>query len=131
MNRNLFSAVVCLCSFGFLLTIVGCGKSSDDGPRGVLEPKVAASHLQQAFTTAPEDIQQNATAASEALRSANYEQAILSLQAMTVRKDLTYDQGKAVYDSMAALEAKLIAAAAAGDERAKQTYELLKRSRRN
>ena len=131
MNRKFYSLIHWICLFGLLLVHTGCGKSGEDAARGVLQPKEAASSLQQAFASAPQEVKKNADAASEALRSAQYEQAIVSLQAMTARNDLTLDQGMAVYNSMAALEAKLIADADAGNANAKKTYELLKRSRRN
>lgn len=131
MKRSWTNLPVYLCLLGGLLMIAGCGKSENSTPQGVLKPKEAASTLQQAFSGAPPEIRNNAEAASEALRSANYETAITSLQAMTARNDLTLDQGMAVYNSMAALEARLMADAAAGNENAKKTYELLKRSRRN
>lgn len=121
--------LVCL-----LLGAMGCGKTKEEA--GVptaepLKPQEAATELQQAFVSAPPEVQQSAQAASEAMRVANYEQAIKSLQAMRMRQNLTPEQGMAVYNSSRALEANLIAAMEAGDPKAKQAYEMLRKTRRN
>ena len=116
-----------------LVLASGCHKSPEAIAPAATPPtpKDAASQLQQAFTGASSEIQNTATTVSEAMRTANYEQAVQSLQAIRVRKDLTLEQGTAVYNSEMALEASLIAGVNAGDPNAKRAYELLKKSRRN
>jgi hypothetical protein len=112
----------------------GCSKSSDaeNVPTAAPpKPPEAASQLQEAFVSAPPEVKQSAQAASEALRTANYEQAVQSLQTMRVRQGLTPEQGMAIYNSQRSLEARLIAAMEAGDPNAKRAYEMLKKSRRN
>ena len=116
-----------------LLALNGCGKpSADSTPTGTPpKPKEAASQLQQAFVSANVEVKNTANVASEALRTANYEKAIESLQTIKARQNLTFEQGMAVYNSERALEARLIAGMSAGDANAKRAYELLKQIRRN
>jgi hypothetical protein len=113
----------------------GCGKPSDPAATtpavAPSKPPEAASQLQQAFSSAPVEVKQSAEVASEALRTANYEQAVQALQGMRMRSGLTPEQGMAVYSSQRSLEASLIAAMQAGDPNAKRAYELLKKSRKN
>ena len=111
----------------------GCSESPEAGtPTATpLQPQEAASQLQQAFTSANPEVKNNATVASDALRTADYEKAIQSIQTIKARQNLTYDQGIAVYNTERALEARLIAGMNAGDPNAKRAYELLKKSRRN
>ena len=118
---------------GLLILITGCGKPEAEVAAGAapLPPKAAASQLQQAFTSANSEVKTTAEAASQAIRTANYEQAIQSIQAIKARQNLTLEQGTAVYNSERALEAELIAGINAGDAKAKRAYELLKKSRRN
>ena len=86
--------------------------------------------MQEAFQKADADTKNTATAASEALRNADYEKAVVSLEVIKARQDLSFQQGMAVHESQVALEARLISAMAAGDPKAKQAYELLKQTRR-
>ena len=81
--------------------------------------------------SAPVEVKNDAIVASQALKSADYEKAILSLEAMKARQNLTFEQGMAVHNSMVSLEAKLIAVMEAGDPNGKRAYELLKKSRRD
>jgi len=116
-----------------LVSLGGCSKSSDDGAPTATppQPAEAASQLQQAFVSANTEVKNTAILASEALRTADYEKAIQSIQTIKARQNLTFDQGLAVYNSERALEARLIAGISAGDPNAKRAYELLKKSRRN
>ncbi len=133
MTKKLNDLVATACGFGAicLLLVSGCGKRADNGGVTVTTPKEAASQLQQAFASANAEAKNNAEVASQALRSADYEKAIQSLEAMKARQNLTFEQGMAVHNSMVSLEAKLIAAMDSGDPNARRAYELLKKSRRN
>jgi lysophospholipase L1-like esterase len=125
------------CAFGLLAAIMvglaGCGDSTTDGTPSATppQPNEAASQLQQAFTSAAPEVRNTANAASEALRTADYEKAIQSIQTIKARQNLTFDQGLAVYNTERALEASLVMGVNAGDPNAKRAYELLKKSRRN
>jgi len=116
-----------------LLSFAGCSKAPEPGTPTATppQPKEAATQLQQAFTSANPEVKSTANVASEALRTADYEKAIQSIQTIKARQNLTYDQGMAVYNTERALEAKLITGMNAGDPNAKRAYELLKKSRRN
>lgn len=132
MNRATLPALGLLT--GWLTMVGGCGEGPQSDPTPAAtppKPPQAASQLQEAFVSAPAEVRQSAQVASEALRTANYEQAIKTLQVIRARPNLTPDQGIAVYNSQRALEASLISAMAAGDPNAKRAYEMLKRSRRN
>lgn len=111
----------------------GCGKAGSESPSAapVLKPTQAANQLQQAFVAAPPEVRQTATTASEALRTADYDTAIRTLQVIKTRPDLTPEQQMALHESSATLEARLIEAAARGDPKAKAAYERWRKSRRN
>jgi hypothetical protein len=111
----------------------GCSKQAANPAerRTPPKPKEAASQLDQAFAGANNQVKSQASTASQALQSADYEKAAASLQMIKEQGNLTVDQGMAVHNSMISLEQKLISAMEAGDPNAKRAYEQLKRSRRN
>lgn len=121
------------CGLGaaLLLVLTGCSKSTGDNVPVANTPKAAASQLDQVFTSANVEVKNDAKVASEALRTADYEKAIESLQALKARQNLTFEQGMAVYNSTVALEGRLIAAMGAGDPNARRAYERWKESRRD
>ena len=134
MNRRIPASRKAVVFLALLLAAhSGCSKPDADGTPTAIppQPQEAASQLQQAFTSANPEAKNTATVASEALRTADYEKAIQSIQTIKARQNLTYDQGIAVYNTERALEARLIAGINAGDPNAKRAYELLKKSRRN
>jgi hypothetical protein len=131
--KKLTAGNACGLFAALLVALAGCGKP-DDGTTPTAtppQPKEAASQLQQAFVGATAEVKNTANVASEALRTADYEKAIQSIQAIKARQNLTYDQGIAVYNSERSLEAKLIMGMNAGDPNAKRAYELLQKARRN
>jgi hypothetical protein len=126
-------SVASVLAVGLLLVSNGCRKSGQEDAALTVpkDPKQAASQLQQAFVTANPEVKKTAEVASEALRTADYEKAVQSLQAIKARENLTFEQGMTIHNSMVALEARLISAADGGDANAKRAYEQLKKSRRN
>ena len=112
------------------LLLTGCGGSKDDSA-DVATPTQAATQIDEAFTTAEPELQQNIRVASEALREGKFEQAVVALQVTQSTTNLTLDQGMAVHNSMVALEQHLINAAANGDANAQRAYDLLKKAKRN
>ncbi len=116
-----------------LAIAAGCSKSSEQtaATGAPLKPKEAATQLQQAFAQAPPEVKQSAVAASEALQSADYERAVQTIQVIKAKPNLSLDQGLAVHATEVSLEGRLLAAMAAGDPKAKQAYELLKKTRRD
>ncbi len=113
--------------------VAGCGKQKKEAVQLSVtpqKPQEAASQLQQVFVAAEPDVKAVASVASDAMRTADYEAAVHSLQTIKDRGGLSVDQGIAVQNSMVSLEAKLIAAMEAGDQNAKRAYEQLKKSKR-
>ena len=94
-------------------------------------PKEAAAQIQQAFISASPEVEDAANVFSQSLQTANYEEAIQSLQAIKARENLTLQQGTAVYKWEMALEARLIAGIQAGDSNAQRGYDSLKKGKRN
>lgn len=113
------------------LLLPGCGNPGDDGPIAATTPQQAASQLEQAFASSAAEVKENAGIASEALRTGEYEKAVVSLEAIRAKPGITLEQGLAIHSSVITMEERLIQAMNAGDERARQAYELLKRMKRN
>jgi len=130
---NVSSRIRCLAVLATAISILsGCGRSGDaanDAPPR--NPKEAASQLQRAFETAPVEAKQNADVASKAMRTGDYEKAVVTLQVMRSAKDVTLEQGMAIHNSSVALEVRLINAMEAGDQNARRAYQLLKELKRN
>ena len=133
MKKPINSTRACALVAALLVASSGCSKSAKEITPSATppQPKEAASQIQQAFTGASVEVKKTADVVSESLRTANYEQAIQSLQVIKARQNLTLEQGTAVYNSELALEARLIAGVEAGDPNAKRAYELLKKSKRD
>jgi hypothetical protein len=108
----------------------GCGRSGEESA-ATLTPTQAAGQLDEAFAAAPPEVQRTIQAAAEALKEGDAEKAVVALEVARSSPTLTLEQGLAVHDSLVALEANLINAAAAGDAKAQRAYELLKKAKRN
>ena len=113
------------------LLVFGCGKSDQAELPEPKTTKAAATQLDQTFQSAPAAARQNITVATEAMRSGEYEKAIISLQTVVAAQNLTLDQGMAVYGAKLNLQRDLIEAMERGDPNAKRAFELLKRMNRN
>lgn len=125
------SLILLLCG---AVILGGCGKKEPEDAVATAvppKPKEAATQLDQAFSSADQELRTVAGAASTALQTADYEAAVQSLSIMKEQGSLTVDQGIAVHNSMVSLETRLLNAMAAGDQNAKRAYEQLKKSRRN
>jgi hypothetical protein len=109
----------------------GCGKSADAQAGIAKTPEQAASQMEQAFSNADAKMKDLATAASEALRKNEYENAVVSLQTIRGSEEITPDQRLAIYSSAVTLEARLINAMEAGDKNAERAYQLLKALKKN
>jgi hypothetical protein len=64
------------------------------------------------------------------MRQGQYDKAVMSLQVVRSRGNLTLEQGVAVHGSIVAMEAQLIQAMGSGDPNAKRAYELLRAMKR-
>lgn len=120
-----------LASITALAALCACGKSPDVEAGLAKTPEQAASQMEQAFADADAQMRELATAASEALRKSEFEDAVVSLQSMKVNPEMTPDQRMAIYGSAITLEARLINAIQAGDKNAERAYQLLKEMKRN
>lgn len=94
-------------------------------------PKQAAAQVEQVFQQAQPEIKQAAVTAADAMRTGDFERAVVSLEVIRHREGLTLQQGMAIHNSMVNLEAQLINRIEAGDANAKRAYELLKKSKRD
>jgi hypothetical protein len=111
------------------LVIGGCGQK--DGEASLARtPAEAASQLESSFAGAAPEAQAGAHAAAEALRTDNYEQAVVSLGTVRAAPKVTVEQGLAIHSSVVNLEGRLVRAIESGDPKAKRAYELLKAMKR-
>ena len=132
MTTQLIRPLVLALGAALLLGLGACRKSDEDQAyKAVRTPKEAASQLEQAFTDASPDAKQNAGLAAQAMRSGDYEKAVMSLQALRRSGSVNLQQGLAIQGAIVALETTLIEAMEAGNANAKRAYELLKQMKRN
>jgi hypothetical protein len=134
VNIQLFCLRIAPMVVGLMALVLpqGCSKSGDASREAApRNPKEAASQLQQVFQNAAPEIKQNSDIASAALRTGDYEKAVITLQVMRGRTNITLEQGLAIHHSVVAMEGKLVNAMEAGDENAKRAYRLLKEMKRN
>lgn len=113
--------------------VAGCGKKESAEDLKLPEtPAAAAQQVEQVFDAAPPEIKGIASQASEAVRTGDYEKAVVALRGLSEQPaaNLNLQQGLAIHGYQVNLEAHLINAAAAGDEKAKRAYELLKKMKR-
>ncbi|MBL9136318.1 MAG: hypothetical protein JNK85_10635 [Verrucomicrobiales bacterium] len=114
-----------------VLMAAGCGRGGGDADIKLPETTAqAAEQVEDVFATAEPEMKETAAAASEAVRQGNYEKAVVALQALKTREPANMQQGLAVHGYMVTLEAQLISAADAGDEKAKRAYEMLRKMKR-
>jgi len=116
---------------GMIVLAAGCGGGDSGGKLSPKTPKDAAAGLESAFTGANGEARQAVSVAATAMKGGDYEKAALSLGALRGSGNLTVQQGMAVHSSMLSLEAQLVQGVEAGDPRAKQAYDLLKRMKKN
>lgn len=114
-----------------VLVQIACGNREDEDFMVAEDPKQAASQLDQAFASANPQIKNGVENASEAMRTGDYEKAVVNLQMVKGTEALTVEQGLAIHSSVVALEGELIRAAEAGDPNAKRAYDLLRAMKRN
>lgn len=113
-----------------LLWIYRAGQPSGDADERVPNtPKEAAAQVEQVFQESAPEVKQAATSAADAMRTGDYEKAVVSLTVVRQNQNLTLQQGMAVYNSMVNLESQLIKAMEAGDPNAKRAYDILRKSK--
>ena len=132
LGKVVHAVLPTIVGLAFVVLAAGCKKSADEAL--VTPPKnerEAATQIEQVFESAPVEIKQSASVASTALRTGDYEKAVVSLVVARDSGKLTPAQGIAVHNSMVTMEMNLIRAMEAGDPKAKKAYETLKKLKRN
>lgn len=113
------------------LVLSACGRHRSSDQLVVTDPKAAATGLEASFEHAPAAVRENVRLASEAMRQAQYEQAVISLSAVREQPNVTMEQGLAIHGAVVSMESQLVAAMQAGDPNAKRAYALLRAMKRN
>lgn len=134
MSKILHFLPICLVVPGLLVS-TGCSRKAETAESQETmavpaKPAQAAAQLQTVFASSPPEAHDNAAIAAQAIQTADYEKAVVSLQVIKDQGNLTFEQGMAVHNSMVSLEARLITAMGSGDPNAKRAYDLLKKSKR-
>lgn len=109
--------------------LAGCGSGNEDRLEA-RPPKEEAGRLEKAFASASERQRSDASVAAAAMKTGDFEKAVVSLGAVKGGGSLSLEQGLAVHASVLSLEEQLVRGADAGDERAKRAYELLRAMKR-
>jgi hypothetical protein len=110
------------------LGLAGCSRrDTSDIPATPRNTTEAAAQLEEVFAESPPEVQTTAAAATEALRTRDYERAVVAVQAMQDQRSLTLEQGLVVRNSMVTLQKQLVEAAERGDPQAKRAFEMIKR----
>lgn len=115
---------------GLILVTSSCGGGDGAGKLTPKSPKDAASGLETAFSGASGEVSQTVSAAAGAMKSGDYEKAAVSLGTLRGAGNLSLDQGIALHSSMLSLEEQLIRGVEAGDPKARQAYEVMKRMKK-
>jgi hypothetical protein len=118
-----------ICSLALLMLVGGCGKKDADVSLA-RNPKEAAIQLDQAFGNVDPQIRAPITVASEAMRTGDYEKAVMNLQLVKESNALNVQQGLAIHGSVLTMEAQVVRGVESGDPRAIRAYELLKAMKR-
>jgi hypothetical protein len=110
-----------LISVALLLTAAGCNRNAPPPPPVSIEQVPAT--VQNAFKDASPEVKSSAEQVATAVQTQDDAKALIQLQSLFGRPDLTPEQREAASRSMIALNARLRAAAAQGDRRAAEALE--------
>lgn len=103
------------------LGLVGCG-SGEVKPMETLTAEEAPKKIGEVFAGAPADARRAATELADSIQSQPAD-AFFGFQALSYRSDLTPEQSQVVAQAMLTAREKLAAAAANGDDAARQALE--------
>ncbi len=93
------------------LAVAGCSQEKEDlAVQLPSTPAEAASRVEKVFAQAEPAAQETASAASDAVRTGDYEKAVVALESLTQRPSATLEQGLAVHGYLVTLEAQLVEA---------------------
>ncbi len=104
-----------------LLMAVGCGEKKAAEPLAVEQVPNA---VENAFKEAPPEVKNSANEVIAAVQGKDEPKALVDLQNLSARSDLTPEQREAANRSIISLNQKLSEAAAQGDQRAAQALEV-------
>jgi len=108
-------SVVCSLLLAALFT-AGCGGGAESQIPEALSLTEAPTTLEQAFANAPADAKAEAQQAAAALNSGDYGRALMILQQLTARAELTGPQRELATRSMLTAQQETAKAAEAGDK---------------
>lgn len=127
-----------LIALSLTVLLTACSKDSQSGspaselitapPKNTSE---AAGQLETVFAEAPPLVKANAEDAGQALKTKDYEQAVIIVHALQNQENLTHEQGLAARNTMVTLQKDLIRAMEAGDTNAQKAFERLRELHRN
>ncbi|HVR36805.1 MAG TPA: hypothetical protein VMS21_13230 [Methylomirabilota bacterium] len=127
-----------LTALSLTVMLTACSKDSQSGGPGseliTAPPKntsEAADQMEAVFAEAPPQVKANAVDASQALKTKDYEQAVIIVHALQTQENLTHEQGLAARNTMVTLQKDLIRAMEAGDTNAQKAFERLRELHRN
>lgn len=107
-------------SLALALLFVGCGGEQQSQAPEALSVSEAPSTLEQAFAKAPEEVRTEAMEASRLMTGGDYSMALVILQKLCARTELTGDQRTLATRSMLTAQQQVAAAAERGDEESKK-----------
>lgn len=107
-------------SLALALLLVGCGGEQPSQAPEALSVSEAPSTLEQAFAQAPEELRAEALEASRLMTDGDYSMALVVLQKLCARTELTGDQRTLATRSMLTAQQQVAAAAERGDEESKK-----------
>jgi hypothetical protein len=114
MNALRLSVVCSIAIAAFF--IAGCGGSSESQIPEALSLTEAPTTLEQAFASAAADAKAEAQQAAAALNSGDYGRALMILQQLTARPELTGPQRELATRSLLTAQQETAKAAEAGDQ---------------
>jgi hypothetical protein len=139
-TTNLLTARLYSCLTAIALTTLLTACSKDNQSTGSANELLtappqnasqAAEQLETVFAEAPPQVKANAQDAGQALKTKNYEQAVIVVHALQNQNNLTYEQGLASRNALVSLEQDLIRAIEAGDTNAQKAFDRLRDLHRN
>lgn len=100
------------------LLLTGCGEDSSSSAPEPLAVEAAPSTLEEAFASSTGDLKEHANEAIRSLRAEDYSLALVVLQRLAERTDLTGSQRSLTSQAMLTANKKVSEAAKSGDEEA-------------
>lgn len=118
MNLRSIPALATIAAAGLSL---GCGRDANPPP---LSSEEVPAAVEGAFKDANADLQNSAKEVVSAIQGKDEGKALIDLQTLFSRPDLTPDQREAAARSMNSLNEKLRTAASQGDQRAAEALQI-------